>query len=93
MRSYGASLGTIPDYAGGQRGVLLAGVRPGGAADKAGMRRGDLLVRLGTHEIASVEDFMYVLNGYKPGETATAVVVREGREVRIEVTFQEGRRR
>ncbi len=46
-RSYGASLGTVPDYAGdGRPGVLLSGVRPGGAAEKAGIRRGDLLVEL-----------------------------------------------
>ena len=49
--------------------MLLAGVRPGGGADKAGMRRGDILVRLGKHEIRSVEDLMFVLQASKPGET------------------------
>src|SRR6185436_9739191 len=52
LRSFNASLGTVPDYAGpgpGKRGVLLAGARPGGAADRAGMKRGDLLVRIGKH--------------------------------------------
>jgi hypothetical protein len=95
VRSFGASLGTIPDYAGpanGQRGMLLADVRPGGAAALAGMRRGDILVRLGEHEIAGVEDLMYVLNSVKPGETVKAVVLREGKEVTTEATFQEGRR-
>jgi S1-C subfamily serine protease len=72
--------------------VLLAGVRPGGAAEKAGLRRGDILVRLGLHEIKSVEDLMYALNASKPGETVTAVVKRDGHEVRISVTFTEGRR-
>jgi Peptidase family M28/PDZ domain/PA domain/WD40-like Beta Propeller Repeat len=94
-RSFNASLGTIPDYAGppaGQTGVLLAGVRPGGAAEKAGLQRGDLLVRLGNHPIGSVEDLMYALNASKPGETVTAVLKREGRELRIAVTFQEGHR-
>jgi len=95
VRSFGASLGTIPDYAGppnGQRGMLLADVRPGGAADLAGMRRGDILVRLGTHEISGVEDLMFVLNSVKPGETVKAVVLRGGQEVTLEATFQEGRR-
>ena len=94
-RSFNASLGTIPDYAGppgGQPGVLLAGVRPGGAAEKGGLRRGDLLVRLGTHPISSVEDLMYALNASKPGETVTAVVKRDGKDMRVEVTFREGRR-
>jgi Tol biopolymer transport system component len=95
VRSFGASLGTIPDYVGpanGQRGMLLADVRPGGAAALAGMRRGDILVRLGKHEIGGVEDLMYVLNSVKPGETVKAVVLREGKEVAMEATFQESRR-
>ena len=53
MRSFNASLGTIPDYAGpagGQKGVLLAGVRAGGAAEAGRLKRGDILVRLGTHD-------------------------------------------
>jgi Tol biopolymer transport system component len=96
LRSFNASLGTIPDYAGpgpGKSGVLLGGVRPGGAADKAGMRRGDLLVQLGRHAISSIEDLMYVLNASKPGERQKAVVVREGKRVELDVTFQESSRR
>ncbi|MBI3181415.1 MAG: M20/M25/M40 family metallo-hydrolase [Myxococcales bacterium] len=95
-RSFNASLGTIPDYAGppaGVRGVLIADVRPGGAAALAGIRRGDLLLRLGTHDVGSVEDLMYVLNSSKPGETVTAVVMRDGAEVKLEATFQESKRR
>ncbi|MFZ5470942.1 MAG: M28 family peptidase [Myxococcota bacterium] len=95
LRSFNASLGTIPDYSGppgGQKGVLLAGVRPGGGADLGGLKRGDILVRLGTHSIGSVQDLMYALNAHKPRETVTAVVLREGKEVSLEVTFQEAKR-
>ncbi|MFL5398664.1 MAG: M28 family peptidase [Myxococcales bacterium] len=95
VRSFGASLGTIPDYAGppqGQHGMLLADVRPGGAAALAGMRRGDILIRLGKYEIGGVEDLMFVLNSVKPGETVKAVVLRGKSEVTLEATFQEGRR-
>ncbi|NMO19650.1 M20/M25/M40 family metallo-hydrolase [Pyxidicoccus fallax] len=95
LRSFNASLGTVPDYAGppdGRKGMLLAGVRAGGAAEHAGMKRGDVLVRLGKHVIGGVEDLMFVLNASKPGETVTAVVVRDGKEVPLEVTFQESRR-
>jgi hypothetical protein len=92
LRSFNASLGSIPDYGGpgpGKKGVLLSGVRPGSAADKGGMQKGDVLVRLGKSEVASVEDLMFVLNSHKPGETVPAVVMREGKEVKLEVTFQE----
>jgi C-terminal processing protease CtpA/Prc len=95
MRSFNASLGTIPDYGGpgaGKKGVLLSGVRAGSGAEKGGMKKGDVLVRLGKAEIASVEDLMFVLNASKPGETVPAVVIRDGKEVKLEITFGEGGR-
>jgi Tol biopolymer transport system component len=95
MRSFGASLGTIPDYAGppgGAPGVLLAGVRAGGAAEAAGLRRGDILIRLGKHDIRGVEDLMFVLGSAKPGDKTEAVVLRDGKEVKLEATYQEGRK-
>jgi S1-C subfamily serine protease len=73
--------------------MLLADVRPGGAADLAGMKRGDILVHVGTHAIGGVEDLMYVLESSKPGETVRIVVLRDGKEVQLEATFQEARRR
>ncbi|HEX9731323.1 MAG TPA: M28 family peptidase [Thermoanaerobaculia bacterium] len=91
-RSFGASLGTIPDYAGdGRPGVLLAGTREESPAQQAGMRRGDLLVELAGHDVGDIYDFMFVLRQSKPGETVKAVVVRDGERVTLEVTFGESR--
>jgi membrane-associated protease RseP (regulator of RpoE activity) len=87
-RSMGASLGTVPDYAGdGRPGVLLSGVRAGSAAEQAGMQRGDLLVELGGTPIRDIHDFMYVLRRAKPGEKAAAVVLRGEERVTFEVTY------
>jgi len=38
-------------------------------------------------EIRDIHDFMYVLQRAKPGEKATAVVVRDGQKVELDVTF------
>ncbi|MBI4816925.1 MAG: M20/M25/M40 family metallo-hydrolase [Deltaproteobacteria bacterium] len=95
LRTFNASLGTVPNYVGppgGAKGVLLDGVRPGGAAEQGGLRRGDVLIKLGTHEIGNVSDLMFVLEASKPGETVTAVVLRNGARVSLEVTFQESKR-
>src|SRR5262249_3187121 len=87
-RSYGASLGTIPDYAGdGRPAVLIANVRPEGAAAKAGLQRGDLLVELAGTPIRDIYDFMYILRQSKPGQTAKAVVDRGGKRIEVTVTF------
>jgi hypothetical protein len=89
-RGFGASLGTIPDRAGppnGQKGMLLAGVRPHGPADAAGLRRGDILVRLGGHVVGTMDDVKFVMTQSKPGARMKAVVLRDGKEVAVEVTL------
>jgi Tol biopolymer transport system component len=95
VRSFGASLGTIPDYAGpgeGKRGVLLSGVRPGGAAEKAGIRRGDILIGLLGRDIGDINDFMFLLQQAKPGDKAKAIVLRAGKRIEFEVVFGESKR-
>jgi hypothetical protein len=91
LRTFNASLGTIPDYAGppDQKGVLLSGVRPGSGAALGGMQRGDVLIQLGTRNIDDVHDLMYALNSAKPHQTVTAVVLRDGKRVELKVTYQE----
>lgn len=92
MRSYGASLGTIPDYTGSpddRPGMRLAGVRPEGPADRAGLQRGDWIVELGGREIRDIYDLMYVLRESRPGEASTVVVERDGEWIERPVTFGE----
>jgi Tol biopolymer transport system component len=89
-RSFGASLGTIPDYSDtgeGTPGVLLTGVRPGGPAEQAGMRRGDRIVNMGGADVANLRDMMHVLQNAKPGETTTITVLRDGQRVELRVTY------
>ncbi len=96
VRSFGASLGTIPDYAAaeaGRTGVPLAGVRAGSPAEAAGIRRGDVLVELAGRPLASIHDFVFVLRQAKPGQKATAVVEREGRRIELVITFGAARGR
>lgn len=95
VRSYGASLGTVPDFSGagdGRPGVLLSGVRPGSPAEVAGIQKGDRLVRLAGREIRDLNDFTFVLRGAKPGQKTIAVVERLGQRLELEVTFGEARR-
>jgi Tol biopolymer transport system component len=95
-RGFGASLGATPDAAGpanGQNGMLLAGVRPHGPADAAGLKRGDVVVRLGGHVVATTDDVKFVMTQSKPGDVMKAVVVRDGKELTVEVTLDAPARR
>ena len=72
-------------------GVLLSGVRAGSAAEKGGLQRGDLLVELSGSPIRDIHDFMYVLRRARPGETATAVVMRGEERRSFQVTYDVSR--
>jgi Tol biopolymer transport system component len=90
VRSYGASLGTIPDYTGApddKPGMLLAGVREGGPAATAGLERGDRIVELAGREIRDIYDLMYVLRESKPGEEATFTAERGEETIEGTVVF------
>jgi Tol biopolymer transport system component/Zn-dependent M28 family amino/carboxypeptidase len=89
-RRRGASLGTVPSYSedpNQPKGVLLSDVVPEGPAMKAGLKGGDLIVQIGTTEIASVSDLMYVLGAAKAGEKTTITYVRNGKTEKVEATF------
>lgn len=91
-RSFNASLGTIPNYVDDKPGVLLDGARPGGAAHKAGLAKGDRIVRIGNSDVRNVRELMYVLQDASPGQSAEVVYMRGGKTMKTLVTFQEGRR-
>jgi len=93
-RGFSASLGTIPDYGpnDGADGMAVSDVRPGGPAEKAGIRRGDRLIEIAGTKIGTVRDLVHVLRSAKPGQGATAVVMRDGKRIELEVVFGEARR-
>ena len=81
--SGGAWLGTVPDFSPVERGVLLGGVSANSPAEKAGMRKGDVLIRLGDADIADLQAMTVALAKHKPGDTVELVVLREGREQKL----------
>ncbi|MCB1603354.1 MAG: M20/M25/M40 family metallo-hydrolase [Gammaproteobacteria bacterium] len=83
MRAY---MGTIPDYASDAKGVLLSGSTKGSPAEKAGIQSGDLLIELAGTKIENIYDFTYVLQALKVGKTVKAKVMRDGKEVEMEIT-------
>jgi serine protease Do len=58
------------------QGVVVAAVTPGGPADKAGVRRGDLVLEINRKSVTRVEDMVSVVKGLKAGEMALLRVRR-----------------
>jgi Zn-dependent M28 family amino/carboxypeptidase len=80
-------LGTIPDYAQGDlKGVKLSGVSPVGPAAKAGVKAGDIIVKLGGKDIQNIYDYTYVMGEIKIGVETTITVERDGKPVELKIT-------
>lgn len=80
------SLGTVPDYAANADGMKLAGVRPQSPAEAAGMRAGDVIVKIGAREIHNIDDYMASFAELQPGVVVPVVVEREGARVELSIT-------
>ena len=59
--------------------ALVTVVVPGGPADKAGMKAGDVVTRFNNEPVASARDLSVAVAGQKPGTEAAIVVYRDGR--------------
>jgi hypothetical protein len=84
----GAYLGTMPDYASESKdGLRLAGVSPGGPAEKGGLKEGDVITRFAGKAVGTIYDFMESLGQHKPGEKVELVVKRDGKDLKLQVTL------
>lgn len=83
LRAY---LGTIPDYAaGGSKGMLLSGVAKGGPAEKAGIKDGDLIIRLAGRKIENIYDYTNTISALKIGKPSKITVVRGKETLELEI--------
>ena len=84
LRAY---LGTIPDYTEGDiPGLQLSGVTNGGPADKAGLRSGDVIVKLAGRTIENIYDYTFAIEALKIGESVEVVVLRDGDTITMKIT-------
>ena len=69
-------------------GVYINEVSKGGAADKAGIKSGDVLLAVDSTVIRTPSALQEKVNSYHPGDKASVKVVRDGKEKVFEVEFQ-----
>ena len=92
-----AYLGVVPvqvtpelsDELGVDSGVALESVAPERAAERAGLRPGDVIVRFGSRRVATVEDLFAALRTHRPGERVQVTAVRDGERRTLSVTLDE----
>jgi Zn-dependent M28 family amino/carboxypeptidase len=79
-------LGTIPNYSDSNNGLVIDGVRENSPAAKAGLKAGDRIVKIGTHEIKNVYDYTAALGEMRAGEEYVVEVVRGTEKLTLKLT-------
>ena len=71
------------------KGIYVTGVVSGSGAEKAGIRKGDVLISLDGKTLESLADMEAIKKAHKPGDTVKAVISRNGTKVTLDMTFSE----
>ena len=70
-------------------GAVVSSVATGGAADKAGIQPGDVIVEFNGRPVPNSNNLVNMVTATKPGSSVPVKVMREGRERTLNVTVDE----
>lgn len=81
------TLGVVPDYLFGGKGMRIDGVSEDKPAQKAGLQKGDVVVKMGDWDVTDMMSYMNSLSKFEKGQTAIVTIDRGGELKEVEVTF------
>ena len=87
LRSGGVTMGIMPDYTFSGAGIRCDGVTDGRPAQKAGLKAGDIITKVGDYTISSMESYMQTLGKFQKGDKAKVKFKRGNEELETEVQF------
>ena len=91
--SFGITAGTMTQQMAAQyqidqtSGAFVYSVNKGGAGEKAGLKMGDVITKVDSTDITSMEDLTAAKKGRKAGDTVTVTYYRDGQTQTTELTF------
>ena len=71
-----------------RNGVYIVEVLKNSAADKAGLKKGDVLMAVDSVKITTPSSVQEVISRFSPGDKAELTVIRDGKEKTFEVVFK-----
>lgn len=86
--SFKVTLGVMPDYMFSGIGMRIDGVRENRPAALAGLKQGDIVVRLGENEIADMSSYMEALGKFNEGDSTEVEFIRDGKTTVSPVIFK-----
>ncbi|MCB9044538.1 MAG: M20/M25/M40 family metallo-hydrolase [Chitinophagales bacterium] len=81
------TLGVMPDYAFNDGGLRIDGVTDGRPAANAGLKGGDIIIKMGDNEIRGIQTYMEALGKFEEGDKTTITFKRDGKEITKPLVF------
>jgi Zn-dependent M28 family amino/carboxypeptidase len=81
------TLGVVPDHSFDGKGMRIEAVLDDRPAIKGGLLAGDIVIKIGEHEVTEIMSYMKGLNFYKKGDKVTVTVKRGEQIITKEVQF------
>jgi len=70
------------------RGIYVENLVEGGAADKAGIQKGDVIIRIDNQPINRQSELMELVGQKNPGDKVTVAISRGGKNIELPVNLQ-----
>lgn len=70
------------------KGVYVNGLTEGGAAQDAGMKTGDVIVKVGNIDVNNVPQLQEQVGKFRPGDRVPVTIVRSGKESVVDMTLR-----
>lgn len=86
--AFNVTLGIMPDYSFSGSGLRIDAISEGRPAEKAGLKAGDVIIRLGDYPVNSLQTYMEALSKFNRGDQTTVEFLREKQDIKAPVQFK-----
>ena len=86
--AFNVTLGIMPDYSFQGSGLRIDAISEGRPAEKAGLKTGDIIVKLGNYIVISLQSYMEALSKFNRGDNTTVRFLRGNDEMKADVQFK-----
>ena len=82
--SFNVTFGVIPSYGSQKVGMEIDGIsKKGGPADRAGMKKGDIIIEINRKKVRNIYDYMARLADLKNGDKIIVKIIRDTEEMEL----------
>ena len=82
------TLGVMPDYLFDGIGMRIDGISKGKTAEKFGILKGDIVVKMGDHQVNDMMNYMEALSKFNKGDATKVELNRDSKIIEVDIIFQ-----